>query len=58
MNDQVIPAVLYYPEKIKEFKRKLNEIESTEKSIAKMNEDLTKAKTKMEQDKIRDINVI
>lgn len=57
MNEMIIPAVLYYPEKIREFKRKLNDIENTKKSIDKMGEELTRAKTKMEQDKIRDINV-
>ena len=42
---------------IKEFKQKLNEIDKTKKSVEKMNEELTNAKKKMEQDKIRDINV-
>lgn len=58
LNEQIIPAVLFYPEKIREFKRKLNDLENTKKTISKMGEELTKAKNKMEQDKIRDINVI
>jgi hypothetical protein len=57
LNEQIIPAVMYYPEKIREFKRKLNDLENTKKAISKMGEELTRAKTKMEQDKIRDINV-
>ena len=57
LNTQIIPSVQYYPKKIKEFKQKLNEIDKTKKSVEKMNEELTNAKKKMEQDKIRDINV-
>lgn len=46
LNNTIIPAVKYYPFKVKEFKKPINKIHDMEKNIEKHNEKIEKAKTK------------
>jgi hypothetical protein len=56
INNMIIPATAYYPEKVKTFKTSLNKISDIKKNTEKQGQALSRAKTKNDQELVGKIS--